>query len=129
MSEKRLKQIQQKANECFPDDRDADKYTGFVFGAMWADKTPESDNQWHDVNDKVDPTKDCIDKNKAIMYIDGDRDIYVTSIDTIENVYLTFDKFVKLNDVRYWAYARAFVPNAIFDKLSQLAMEDNRDEE
>ena len=129
MSEQRDKQIKQIANELFPDDRDVDKYTGFIFGAMWADKTPESDNQWHDVNDKVDPTKDCIDKNKAIMYIDGDRDIYVTSIDTIENVYLTFDKFVKLNDVRYWAYARAFVPNAIYDELSQLAMEDNRDEE
>ena len=129
MSEKRDKQIKQIANELFPDDRDADKYTGFIFGAMWADKTPESDNEWHDVSDKVDPTKDCIDKNKAIMYIDGDRDIYVTSIDTIENVYLTFDKFVKLNDVRYWAYARAFVPNAIYAKLFQEAMEDNRDEE
>lgn len=129
MSEKRLEQIQQKANECFPDDRDVDKYTGFVFGAMWADKTPDSDNQWHDVNDKVDPTKDCIDWSNGIMCIDGDRDIYVTSIDTIENVYLTFDKFVKLNDVRYWAYARAFVPNYIYAKLFQEAMEDNRDEE
>ena len=129
MSEQRDKQREQIASELCPDDRDVDKYTGCVFGAMWADKAPESDNQWHDVNDKVDPTKDCIDKNKAIMYIDGDRDIYVTSIDTIENVYLTFDKFVKLNDVRYWAYARAFVPNAIYAKLFQEAMEDNRDEE
>ena len=125
----RIEQIKQIANELFPDDRDVDKYTGFIFGAMWADKNPESDNEWHDVNDKVDPTKDCIDKNNTIIYIDGDRDIYVTSIDTIENVYLTFDKFVKLNDVRYWAYARAFVPNAIYAKLSQEAMEDNRDEE
>ena len=129
MSEQRDKQIKQIANELFPDDRDVDKYTGFIFGAMWADKTPESDNEWHDVNDKVDPTKDCINESNAIMYIDGDRDIYVTSIDTIENVYLTFDKFVKFNDVRYWAYARAFVPNAIYAKLFQEAMEDNRDEE
>ena len=129
MSEKRDKQIKQIANELFPDDRDVDKYTGFIFGAMWADKTPDSDNQWHDVNDKVDPTKDCIDGSNAIIYIDGDRDIYVTSIYIIKNVYLTFDNFVGMCDVRYWAYARAFVPNAIFDKLSQLAMEDNRDEE
>ena len=129
MSEKRLEQIQQKANECFPDDRDADKYTGFIFGAMWADKTPDSDNQWHDVHDKVDPTKDCIDGSNGIMYIDGDRDIFTTTIDTIEDGYLTFDKFVELNDVRYWAYARAFVPNAIYAKLFQEAMEDNRDDE
>ena len=119
MCEQRDKQIKQIANELFPDDRDVDKYTGFIFGAMWADKTPESDNQWHDVNDKVDPTKDCIDKNKAIMYIDGDCDIFTTSIDIIKVVYLTFDNFVGMCDVRYWAYARAFVPNAIFDKLSQ----------
>ena len=44
MSEKRLEQIQQKANECFPDDRDADKYTGFIFGAMWADKNSEMED-------------------------------------------------------------------------------------
>ena len=129
MSEQRDKQIKQIANELFPDDRDVDKYTGFIFGAMWADKNPESDNEWHDVSDKVDPTKDCINKSNTIIYIDGDRDIFTTSIDTIENVYLTFDKFVKLNDVRYWAYARAFVPNAIYAKLFQEAMEDNRDEE
>ena len=119
MSEKRDKQIKQIANELFPDDRDVDKYTGFIFGAMWADKTPDSDNQWHDVNDKVDPTKDCIDGSNAIIYIDGDRDIYVTSIYIIKNVYLTFDNFVGMCDARYWAYARAFVPNAIYDKLSQ----------
>ena len=129
MSEQRDKQIKQIANECYPDDSDVDKYTAFILGTIWADKNPESDNEWHDVNDKVDPTKDCIDKSNTIIYIDGDRDIYVTSIDTIENVYLTFDKFVKLNDVRYWAYARAFVPNAIYAKLFQEAMEDNRDEE
>ena len=129
MNEKRDKQIKQIANELFPDDRDVDKYTGFIFGAMWSDKNPDSDNEWHDVNDKVDPTKDCIDKHNAIMYIDGDRDIFTTSIYIIKNVYLTFDKFVKLNDVRYWAYARAFVPNAIYGKLLQETMEDNRDEE
>ena len=129
MSEKRDKQIKQIANECYPDDSDVDKYTAFILGTIWADKNPESDNEWHDVNDKVDPTKDCIDKSNTIIYIDGYRDIYVTSIDTIENVYLSFDKFVELTDVRYWAYARAFVPNAIYDELSQLAMEDNRDEE
>ena len=129
MSEKRDKQIKQIANELFPDDRDVDKYTGFIFGAMWADKTPDSDNEWHDVNDKVDPTKDCIDKSNAIMYIDGDRDIFTTSIDIIKVVYLTFDNFVGMCDVRYWAYARAFVPNAIYGKLLQEAMEDNRDEE
>ena len=129
MSEQRDKQIKQIANECYPNDSDVDKYTAFILGTIWADKNPESDNEWHDVNDKVDPTKDCINKSNTIIYIDGDRDIFTTSIDTIENVYLTFDKFVKLNDVRYWAYARAFVPNAIFDKLSQLAMEDNRDDE
>ena len=129
MSEQRDKQIKQIANELFPDDRDVDKYTGFIFGAMWADKNPESDNEWHDVNDKVDPTKDCIDKNKAIMYIDGDRDIFTTSIDIIKVVYLTFDNFVGMCDVRYWAYARAFVPDAIYDGLCQLAMEYNRDEE
>ena len=84
MSEKRDKQIKQIANELFPDDRDVDKYTGFIFGAMWADKTPESDNQWHDVNDKVDPTQDCIDKSNAIMYIDGDCDIFTASIDAIK---------------------------------------------
>ena len=125
MSEKRLEQIKQIANELFPDDRDADKYTGFIFGAMWADKTPESDNQWHDVNDRVDPTKDCINKSNAIMYIDGDCDIFTASIDAIKDECLTFEKFVKFNDVRYWAYE----PDYIFDKLSQLAMEDNRDEE
>ena len=125
----RIEQIKQIANELFPDDRDVDKYTGFIFGAMWADKTPESDNQWHDVNDKVDPTKDCINKSNAIMYIDSNRDIYVTSIDTIENVYLTFDKFVKLNDVCYWTYVRALVPDVIYDKLFQEVMEKNRDEE
>ena len=129
MSEQRDKQIKQIANECYPDDSDVDKYTAFILGTIWADKNPESDNEWHDVNDKVDPTKDCINKSNTIIYIDGDRDIFTTSIDTIEKVYLTFDKFVKLNDVRYWACARAFVPNAIFDKLSQLAMEDNRDDE
>ena len=129
MSEQRDKQIKQIANELFPDDRDVDKYTGFIFGAMWADKNPESDNEWHDVNDKVDPTKDCIDKNKAIMYIDGDRDIFTTSIDIIKVVYLTFDNFVGMCDVRYWAYARAFVPNYIYAKLFQEAMEDNCDEE
>ena len=125
----RIEQIKQIANELFPDDRDVDKYTGFILRAMWADKTPESDNQWHDVNDKVDPTKDCINKSNAIMYIDSNRDIYVTSIDTIENVYLTFDKFVKLNDVCYWTYVRALVPDVIYDKLFQEVMEDNRDEE
>lgn len=129
MSEKRLEQIQQKANGLFPDDRDVDKYTGFIFGAMWADKNPDSDNEWHSVSDKVDPTKDCIDKSNGIMYIDGDRDIFTTTIDTIEDGYLTFDKFVELNDVRYWAYARAFVPNYIYAKLFQEAMEDNSDEE
>ena len=125
MSEKRDKQIKQIANELFPDDRDVDKYTGFIFGAMWSDKNPDSDNEWHDVNDKVDPTQDCIDKSNAIMYIDGDCDIFTASIDAIKNERLTFDKFVKLNDVRYWA----FVPNYIYDKLFQLAMEDDRDEE
>ena len=45
MSKKRDKQIKQIANELFPDDRDADKYIGFIFGAMWADKNPESDNE------------------------------------------------------------------------------------
>ena len=45
MSEKRDKQIKQVANELFPDDRDVDKYTGFIFGAMWADKNPDSDNE------------------------------------------------------------------------------------
>ena len=129
MSDKRLEQIQQKANECFPDDRDVDKYTGFIFGAMWADKNPESDNEWHDVSDKVDPTKECSDGSNGIIYIDADRDIFTTTIDTIEDGYLTFDKFVELNDVRYWAYARAFVPNYIYAKLFQEAMEDNRDEE
>ena len=129
MSEKRDKQIKQKANELFPDDRDVDKYTGFIFGAMWSDKNPDSDNQWHDVSDKVDPTKDCIDGGNGIMYIDGDRDMFTTTIDTIEDGYLTFDKFVKLNDVRYWAYVIAFVPYYIYAKLSQEAMEDNRDEE
>ena len=125
MSEQRDKQIKQIANELFPDDRDVDKYTGFIFGAMWADKTPESDNQWHDVNDKVDPTKDCIDKSNAIMYVDGDCDIFTASIDAIKEESLTFEKFVKFNDVRYWAYE----PDYIFDKLSQLAMEGNRDDE
>ena len=129
MSEKRDKQIKQIANELFPDDRDVDKYTGFIFGAMWSDKNPDSDNEWHDVSDKVDPTKDCIDGSNGIMCIDGDRDIFTTTIDTIEDGYLTFDKFVKLNDVRYWAYARAFVPKYIYGKLFQEAMEDNRDEE
>lgn len=129
MSEKRDKQIKQIANELFPNDRDVDKYTGFIFGAMWADKTPDSDNEWHSVSDKVDPTKDCIDKTNGIMYIDVDRDIFTTTIDTIEDGYLTFDKFVELNDVRYWAYARAFVPKYIYAKLFQEAMEDNRDEE
>ena len=129
MSEQRDKQIKQIANELFPDDRDVDKYTGFIFGAMWADKTPDSDNEWHDVNDKVDPTKDCIDGSNGIIYIDGDRYIFTTTIDTIEDGYLTFDKFVGMCDVRYWAYARAFVPNAIYGKLFQEAMEDNRDEE
>lgn len=129
MSEKRDKQIKQIANELFPDDRDVDKYTGFIFGAMWSDKNPDSDNEWHDVSDKVDPTKDCIDKSNTIIYIDGDRDIFTITIDIIKVVYLTFDNFVELNDVRYWAYARAFVPNAIYGKLSQEAMEDNRDEE
>lgn len=129
MSEKRLEQIQQVANELFPDDRDVDKYTGFIFGALWSDKNPASDNEWHDVNDKVDPTKDCIDKHNVIMYIDGDCDIFTTSINIIKIVYHTFDNFVGMCYVRYWAYARAFVPNAIYDKLSQLAMEDNRDEE
>ena len=125
MSEKRDKQIKQIANELFPDDRDVDKYTGFIFGAMWADKNPESDNQWHDVNDKVDPTKDCINESNAIMYIDGDRYILTASIDDIEDKCLTFDKFVELNYVRYWV----FVPNYIYAKLFQEAMEDNRDEE
>ena len=125
MSEKRDKQIKQIANELFPDDRDVDKYTGFIFGALWSDKNPESDNEWHDVNDKVDPTKDCIDKSNAIIYIDGDCDIFTASIDAIEDECLAFEKFVKLNGVRYWA----FIPNNIYDKLSQLAMEDNRDEE
>lgn len=129
MSEKRDKQIKQIANELFPDDRDFDKYTGFIFGALWSDKNPDSDNQWHDVSDKVDPTKDCIDKSNGIMYIDGDRDIFTTTIGTIEDGYLTFDKFIELNDVRYWAYVIAFVPNAIYAKLFQEAMEDNRDEE
>lgn len=129
MSEKRDKQIKQIANELFPDDRDVDKYTGFIFGVMWSDKNPDSDNEWHDVSDKVDPTKDCIDKNKAIIYIDGDRDIFTITIGTIKDVYLTFDHFISIHNVCYWAYARAFVPNAIYDKLSQLAMEDNRDEE
>ena len=127
MSEKRDKQIKKFANELFPDDRDVDKYTGFIFGAMWADKNPDNDNEWHDV--RVDPTKDCVDGSNGIMCIDGDRDIFTTTIDTIEDGYLTFDKFVKLNDVRYWAYARAFVPNYIYAKLFQEAMEDNRDEE
>lgn len=129
MSEQRDKQIKQIANELFPDDRDVDKYTGFIFGAMWADKTPDSDNQWHSVSDKVDPTKDCIDKSNTIIYIDGDRDIFTITIGTIKDVYLTFDHFISIHNVCYWAYARAFVPNAIYDKLSQLAMEDNRDEE
>ena len=129
MSEKRDKQIKQIANELFPDDRDVDKYTGFIFGALWSDKNPDSDNEWHNVSDKVDPTKDCIDGSNVIMYIDGDRDIFTTSIDIIKVVYLTFDNFVGMCDVRYWAYARTFVPNAIYDKLSQLSMEDNRDEE
>ena len=47
MSEQRDKQIKQIANECYPDDRDADKYTGFIFGAMWADKNPEMEDN-HD---------------------------------------------------------------------------------
>lgn len=129
MSEKRDKQIKQIANELFPDDRDVDKYTGFIFGAMWSDKNPDSDNEWHDVSDKVDPTKDCIDKNKAIIYIDGDRDIFTITIGTIKDVYLTFDHFISIHNVCYWAYARAFVPDAIYAKLFQEAMEDNRDEE
>ena len=129
MSEKRDKQIKQIANELFPDDRDVDKYTGFIFGAMWADKNPDSDNEWHDVNDKVDPTKDCIDKSNVIMYINGDRDIFTASIYIIKDVYLTFDNFIGMHDVRYWAYARAIVPNYIYAKLSQKAKEDNRDEE
>ena len=129
MSEKRDKQIKQIAKELYPDDKDVDKYTAFMFGTIWADKNPASDNEWHDVSDKVDPTKDCIDGSNGIMFIDGDRDIFTTTIDAIEDGYLTFDKFVKLNDVRYWAYARAFVPNAIYAKLFQEAMEDNRDEE
>lgn len=44
MSEKRDKQIKQIANELFPDDRDVDKYTGFIFGAMWADENPEMED-------------------------------------------------------------------------------------
>ena len=129
MSEKRDKQIKQIANELLPDERDVDKYTGFIFGALWSDKNPDSNNQWHDVKDKVDPTKDCIDKSNAIMYINGDRDIFTITIDTIKVVFPTFDKFVVMHDVRYWAYARAFVPNYIYAKLFQEAMEDNRDEE
>ena len=125
MSEQRDKQIKQIANECYPDDSDVDKYTAFILGTIWADKNPESDNEWHDVNDKVDPTKDCINKSNAIIYIDGDCDIFTASIDAIKDERLTFDKFVKLNDVRYWA----FIPNNIYDKLFQLAMEDNRDDE
>lgn len=129
MSEKRDKQIKQIANELFPDDRDVDKYTGFIFGAMWSDKNPDSDNQWHSVSDKVDPTKDCIDKSNTIIYIDGDRDIFTITIGTIKDVYLTFDYFISIHNVCYWAYARAFVPNAIYAKLFREAMEDNRDEE
>lgn len=129
MSEKRDKQIKQIANELFPDDRDADKYTGFIFGAMWADKTPDSDNEWHSVSDKVDPTKDCIDKSNTIIYIDGDRDIFTITIGTIKDVYLTFDHFISIHNVCYWAYARAFVPKYIYAKLFQEVMEDNRDEE
>lgn len=129
MSEKRDKQIKQIAKELYPDDKDVDKYTAFMFGTIWADKNPASDNEWHSVSDKVDPTKDCIDGSNGIIYIDGDRDIFTTTIDTIEDGYLTFDKFVKLKDVRYWAYARAFVPKYIYAKLFQEAMEDNRDEE
>ena len=130
MSDKRLEQIQQKANECFPDDRDVDKYTGFIFGAMWADSyCPERDNEWHDVNDKVDPTKVCIDKSNVIMYIDGNRDIYTTSIGIIEDVCHTFENFVNICNVRYWTYARAFIPYTIYDKLFQEAMEKNHDKE
>ena len=44
MSEQRDKQIKQIANELFPDDRDVDKYIGFIFGAMWADKNPEMED-------------------------------------------------------------------------------------
>ncbi len=129
MSEKRDKQIKQIAKELYPDDKDVDKYTAFMFGTIWADKNPASDNEWHSVSDKVDPTKDCIDKSNTIIYIDGDRDIFTITIGTIKDVYLTFDHFISIHNVCYWAYARAFVPNAIYGKLFQEAMEDNRDEE
>ena len=128
MSEKRDKQIKQIANELFPDDRDVDKYTGFIFGAMWSDKNPDSDNEWHDVSDKVDPTKDCIDRSNEIMHINGDRDISTTPICIIKDVYLTFENYVGAKDVRYWAYARAFVPDVIYDKLFQEAMEKNKND-
>ena len=46
MSDKRTEQIKQFANKCYPNDSDVDKYTSFIFGAMWADSyCPESDNQ------------------------------------------------------------------------------------
>ena len=100
-----------------------------IFGATWADSyCPDSDNEWHDVNDKVDPTKNCIDERNVIIYIDGNRDIFTTSISTIEDVCHTFENFANICNVRYWTYARAFVPDAIHDKLFQEAMEKNKND-
>lgn len=124
---KRLEQIVSAAQEAFPDNKA--QYTAFVTGVLWADNNPASDNEWHKVYDGVDPTEDCIDGSNRIMYIDGDRDIYVTSIDTIKDVYHTFANFVGMNDARYWAYAIGFVPNEIYNELFREAMGGCRDEE
>ena len=129
-SDKELKRVEQVINaalEAYPDN--AAKYSAFIAGAIWSDNQPKSDNEWHKVGDGVDPTEGYEDGSNVIMHIDGDRDIYVTSIDTIKDVYHTFYNFVGMNDVRYWAYARGFVPIYIYDELFREAMGDNCDEE
>ena len=102
MSEKRDKQIKQIANELFPDDRDADKYTGFLDGAIWADKHPV--NVWH--NPSEEPQGD----NYKILCVD-DFDLYW--VDSRVNALWRNNKwneYIEIECVKMWAYISDLLP-------------------
>lgn len=106
MSEKRLEQIQQKANECFPGDRDADKYTGFIFGAMWADRNPAQDvvnlnDVWHSSTEI--PTKEGLILYRTTL---GRYDVIFQS----GNKEGIWKVFVKDYGVAEWAYVNELRP-------------------
>lgn len=90
----RLEEIQNYAQELYPEDKDNDKYNGFIEGALWADS-----NRCIEHLACEEPTKN----NPILCETKNGTKHTLRHCDVIKNYGIWYD-FVKSENIKSWRY-------------------------